>query len=72
MDMRAHLLAGLGRSEDTDDRDLGRWIWLSVFMVKLRIEFRRGGLVVIDAVETDLELFHRLSCSIVVSGKESD
>ena len=59
MDMSAHLLTRLGSAEDADDRKLREGLLRRVIVsVELRIEFCRGRLVVVNAVETYAEEFH--------------
>lgn len=62
MNVRAYLLPGLGGSKDAYDRDLKGMLSLrrySKAAMKLRVEFRGSGLVVIDAIETKAEDVHQ-------------
>lgn len=60
VDVRADLLAGLGRAKDPDDGDLGLFgdVERADIVAQLRIIARRRCLVVIDAIQPDPEKVH--------------
>ena len=62
MNVCAHLLPGFSRSEDADDGHVGLFGGLGEVRVppQLGIVSGWGGLVVVDAVESDTEYVHQM------------
>lgn len=63
MDMNTDSLAGLGSSKDPDYRHLGPVVFFrhTISKGQRRVQLRRGGLIVIDAVEAHAKWLHQAS-----------